>query len=100
MLAVRMLASPVRCDLLSRKLLPKGMLSMLLRRGSFTQQLPCLDFLIRLVYTRFKTSKTSSVVALLPNGLQHPRFKTPIPGKGLYMTCWKGIKDLVDPQCE
>ncbi|KDE06235.1 hypothetical protein MVLG_03394 [Microbotryum lychnidis-dioicae p1A1 Lamole] len=69
------LTSPLRRDLLTRKVLPK-------------------DFLLQFKLLQPKPSSTSTL-PLTPTSLLHPRFSDPQPGRSVYALCWKeGVRLL------
>ncbi|TDL29698.1 hypothetical protein BD410DRAFT_36585 [Rickenella mellea] len=76
---LRMLASPVRKCILTRRFLPS-------------------DFLLRLAIVRMRSSRISARKTLLvPDGLQNSKFKGRILGEGRYVLCWKdAIESLVE----
>ncbi|KAJ6629142.1 hypothetical protein B0H10DRAFT_2428536 [Mycena sp. CBHHK59/15] len=81
---LRMLASPIRQCILTDRYLP-------------------MDFMIRLAPMQLVRPPTTAVarsnvhksLVLLPDGLQHPRFKVRRSGKGAYLVCWKDSLELI-----
>ena len=84
-----MLSSPLRTCLLMSRTLPVGKSSWL----QFT--FVCLsrdfsDFLIRLSPMRVPPPFIErEMLALLPDKLEHPRFKNRKSGRAIYIICWK-----------
>lgn len=70
------------------------MLSTPLRRCTMTMQHLPTDFLIRLSPRRITPPRTSSqrtTYALLPDGLEHPKFKNLYSRKGIYISCRRDV---------
>ncbi|KAH7887869.1 hypothetical protein F5I97DRAFT_910011 [Phlebopus sp. FC_14] len=68
---LRMLSTPLRVCAVSRRTLPA-------------------DFLIRLAPLRLPVSRgAKSMQVLIPDGLEHPKFKRRKGRTALYVTCWK-----------
>lgn len=48
------------------------------------------DFLVRLAVLRLPTTQNvSSTVVLMPDGLEHPKYKQRKTRAAVYVTCWK-----------
>ncbi|KIJ37462.1 hypothetical protein M422DRAFT_211574, partial [Sphaerobolus stellatus SS14] len=75
---LRMLSSPIRLCLLTGKNVPK-------------------DFLIRIAALGVSGPRLSRpMTALLPDGLEHPRFRRSSSGMGFYVLCWRdAVEELV-----
>ncbi|EIN10575.1 hypothetical protein PUNSTDRAFT_142555 [Punctularia strigosozonata HHB-11173 SS5] len=74
---LRMLASPVRCCMMSDRSLPN-------------------DFLVRLAAVRLPTPRGAREATLLvPDGLQHPRYTNKRVGKGRYVVCRASAVDAL-----
>ncbi|SGY89707.1 BQ5605_C039g11764 [Microbotryum silenes-dioicae] len=95
---VSILTSPLRRDLLTRKVLPKGTLLPPPTNSTkpwFSSLLPRnADFLLQFKLLQPKPSSTSTL-PLTPTSLLHPRFSDPQPGRSVYALCWKeGVRLL------
>jgi hypothetical protein len=89
---VRMLSSPVRACLVSHRLLPSGtdLLPFLPRYTHINM----LDFLIRLAPMRLPTPLFArEAQSLVPDGLEHPKYKSRRSHNGIYIICWKHALD-------
>lgn len=87
---VRMLSSPMRTCILTQRRVPTGKPQ--LDRwypGSPSTQ----DFMIRVAPMRLPKSRLNPkapLITLIPDGLQHPKFRVRKSGKSAYIICWKG----------
>lgn len=93
--SVRMLASPIRACLVTRSHLPNGWFC-----RSFILVIIYIyyaDFLVRLVAARMPASRVSSTIRniIVPDGIEHPRFKSKKSGFGWHVVCRKETIDTL-----
>ena len=86
LLEVRMLGGPMRLCLLSNRHLPRGSSNLTIKYEQYQLRLP--DFLIR--YNIIAPGKTSKRI-IVPDGEEHPKFRTLRDGPGKYMMCSKAV---------
>ena len=87
---VRMLSTPIRNCAQSSQYLPSGMLPLLYARTRASDQSIYLDFLIRLSVKRLPSPPASPnrrTYTLVPDGVQHPKFKGLDNRRGHYVAC-------------
>jgi len=84
-----MLATPLRQCMVSKRYLPNG------TRMNFHVQMllisfSCPDFLVRLAVLRLPTAQNvPSMEVLMPDGLEHPKYKRRRARVAVYVPCWK-----------
>ena len=62
----------------------------------------CLDFLIRLAVLRTPptTQNARSIQLLMPDGLEHAKYKRRKARVAVYVTCWKrAVETMKSPGC-
>jgi len=87
---VRMLSTPIRKCAQSSRYLPAGMSPLLYASTRPTDQSIHSDFLIRLSVKRLPSPRPGSnrpMYTLVPDGVQHPKFKGLDSRKGHYVVC-------------
>lgn len=96
-LAVRMLATPLRQCTISKRYLPNG--TCIFSGSNTLISVSYTDFLIRLAVLRLPTAQDArSIEVLMPDGLEHPKYKRRNARVAVYVSCWKdAVKTMKSP---
>lgn len=85
-----MLATPLRQCTISKRYLPNGTCAFP-SSNILLISFSCPDFLVRLAVLRLPptTQNARSTEVLMPDGLEHPRYKRRKARVAVYVTCWR-----------
>ena len=93
---VRMLSTPIRKCAQSSRYLPTGTSPLLYASTRPTDQSIHSDFLIRLSVKRLPPGSKRPMYTLVPDGVQHPKFKGLDSRKGHYVVCRRTAMQVLD----